>query len=157
MRIRNLLLRCSLSAGQPGLILSRLCQSFALTSIVLSMCLSTYVSLSLHFITPHVCLSSLWSSLYPLSSFFSSYYHFSSSAATRRCNLGGVSSGQSYPSAQYESGLQQRGQQGEQPGHQPHTLLHSTWWVAAVDSHSGEMSSVKSANVRMISNKKEKL
>lgn len=38
---------------------------------------------------------------------------------------GGVSSGQSYPSAQYESGLQQRGQQGEQPGHQPRTLLHS--------------------------------
>lgn len=37
----------------------------------------------------------------------------------------GVSSGQSYPSAQYESGLQQGGQQGEQPGHQPRTLLHT--------------------------------
>lgn len=49
------------------------------------------------------------------------------------CNPGGVSSGQSYPSAQYESGLQQRGQQGKQPGHQPHTLLHTPWWVAVVE------------------------
>lgn len=44
------------------------------------------------------------------------------------CNvrLGGVSSRQSYPSAQYESGLQQGGQQGEQQGHQPRTLLHTS-------------------------------
>lgn len=55
------------------------------------------------------------------------------SAAVRCCNLGAVSSGQSYPSTQYESGLQQGGQQGEQPGHQPRTLLHTPWWVAVVD------------------------
>lgn len=46
--------------------------------------------------------------------------------------LGGVSSRQSYPSAQYESGLQQGGQQGEQQGHQPRTLLHTSGWVAVV-------------------------
>lgn len=57
------------------------------------------------------------------------------------CNPGGVSSGQSYPSAQYESGLQQRGQQGKQPGHQPHTLLHTPWWVAVVEE--GIMSKFK--------------
>lgn len=50
-----------------------------------------------------------------------------------RCNPGGVSSGQSYSTSQYESGLQQRSQQGEQQGHQPHTLLHAAGWVAVAD------------------------
>lgn len=64
-----------------------------------------------------------------------------SSAAVRCRNPGGVSSGQSYPSAQYESGLQQRGQQGEQPGHQPRPLLHTPRWVAVVDGYPGGMMS----------------
>lgn len=67
---------------------------------------------------------------YPLSLF-----PFSFLSALRGCYLGGVSSGQSYPAAQYESGLQQRGQQREQPGHQPRTLLHTSWWVAAADRY----------------------
>lgn len=50
-----------------------------------------------------------------------------------RCNPGGISSGKSYSTSQYESGLQQRSQQGEQPGHQPRTLLHTAGWVAAAD------------------------
>lgn len=49
------------------------------------------------------------------------------------CNPGGVSSGQSYSTSQYESGLQQRSQQGEQQGHQPRTLLHTAGWVAVAD------------------------
>lgn len=56
-----------------------------------------------------------------------SLFPFSFLSALRGCYLGGVSSGQSYPAAQYESGLQQRGQQREQPGHQPRTLLHTSW------------------------------
>lgn len=55
------------------------------------------------------------------------------SAGSLCCNPGGVSSGQSYPTSQYESGLQQRSQQGEQQGHQPRTLLHTSGWVAVAD------------------------
>lgn len=55
------------------------------------------------------------------------------SAGSLRCNPGGVSSGQSYSTSQYESGLQQRSQQGEQQGHQPRALLHTAGWVAVAD------------------------
>lgn len=55
------------------------------------------------------------------------------SAGSLCCNPGGVSSGQSYSTSQYESGLQQRSQQGEQQGHQPRTLLHTAGWVAVAD------------------------
>lgn len=63
------------------------------------------------------------------------FFRFLFLSALCGCYLGGVSSGQSYPAAQYESGLQQRGQQREQPGHQPRTLLHTSWWVAAADRY----------------------
>lgn len=55
------------------------------------------------------------------------------SAVSLCCNPGGVSSGQSYSTSQYESGLQQRSQQGEQQGHQPRPLLHTAGWVAVAD------------------------
>lgn len=117
-----------------------------------------------HFsVTAHICLPSLsfscllyvsspfpassWLSLYVFSVLTTSVLPFTAlpssssfpSAAVWRCNPGGVSSGQSYPSAQYESGLQQRGQQGEQPGHQPRTLLHTPRWVAVADRYPGGM------------------
>lgn len=133
------LLRCSLRACAH--LLSCFYQSVSLTSIVM------FMSLSMYLLLPLLCHCSclffffvfLWSSrcLFPFS--FVPFQLFFPllllllpspsfpSAAVWRCNTGGVSSGQSYPSAQYESGLQQRGQQGEQPGHQPRTLLHTTW------------------------------
>lgn len=88
-------------------------------------------------VSVHVCLCCL-RHVPPFGQFCSystslrcSSFSFSSfiliSAVARHCNLGGVSSRQPYPTAQYESGLQQRGQQGEQPGHQPRTLLHTAW------------------------------
>lgn len=118
-------------------------------SAVLSLPLSMYLFPYFVFLLLSICS---FTSLCPLSSHYHSFpftaFSFPmvllllfSSAAVWRCNPGGVSSGQSYPSAQYESGLQQRGQQGEQPGHQPRTLLHTPWWVVVVDSYPRGMSS----------------
>lgn len=99
-------------------------------------CLYSYTSIICHFLR----LDFLCVILFPY--VLSSYDLFPSSTVSSPvlCSLflswdvwlGGVSSRQSYPSAQYESGLQQRGQQGEQPGHQPRTLLHTSRWVAVV-------------------------
>lgn len=117
---------------------------YVFASSVLFMSLSMYRP-ALFFVTAHVCLFAVFFTSLPFVLLFLLPPSFSPlvflpifplifvSAAVRCCNLGAVSSGQSYPSTQYESGLQQGGQQGEQPGHQPRTLLHTPWWVAVVD------------------------
>lgn len=124
------LLRCSLRASRPALIFSCLSVLPPLSYLCLYPCTFPLSSLCL--------FSSRLSFLFwlPLSLHCSSFpfppFIFVS-AAVWCCNPCGVSSGQSYPPAQYESGLQQRGQQREQQGHQPRTLLHAPWWVAVVD------------------------
>lgn len=134
-----LLLRCSLRASRPVLIFFVVPVSLSLLPVLSYLCLYPCSFPSLFFVTTHVCLSSfvfLLSSSCPFSFVFLPTTFLPSAAlpspvspSSFRCGVvtGAVSSGQSYPSAQYESGLQQRGQQGEQPGHQPCTLLHAPW------------------------------
>ena len=115
---------------------------FSVTVHVCRLSLSFYCFL--YILTPVLhCMSSLFSLqlFFLLLLFLPLFPVLCPSAAVWRSNPGGVSSGQSYPSAQYESGLQQRGQQGEQPGHQPRTLLHTPRWVAVADRHPGGMCS----------------
>lgn len=144
-------LRCSL----------RISRTFFLYLSVLPLLLVMSSSMcfpSLFFVTAHVCVFAVSFTSPPFFLFvLITTFLFSASPPSHFplylylccgcCNPGGVSSGQSYPSTQYESGLQQRGQQGKQPRHQPCTLLHTPWWVAVVE---GSMSKFKMRRRRKV-------